>query len=67
VELLPANEDAARIFYLVRRQVVTAEQGCVVDVSIPAIRAAMEVTGVQDQAGCLTKVLRLWREVELER
>jgi len=55
------NEEAAEIFMMVRGQYVTRHNGkhdVVVDISIPAIKAAMDAFGVRDQKGCLQKVRR---------
>jgi len=64
VQLHPENEDAAAVYLLTRGQVITAGEGQVVDVSIPAIKIVMDVLGVQDQRGCLGKVLRVFHERE---
>jgi hypothetical protein len=57
------NEDVAQIYMLVRGQYVTRHNGrydVVVDVSIPAIKDAMDAFGIEDQRGTLLKVRRLF-------
>jgi len=56
VELQVENEDAAHIYMLTRRQYITAEQGRVVDISIPAVKIAMDLYQVRNQRDCLMKV-----------
>lgn len=67
VELREENETAANVYMIVRRQYVTAEQGRVVDVSIPAIKAVMDLFQVKDQLKCLVRVQRLFHLIENER
>ena len=67
VELLDENEDAATVFMLTRRQVVTADQGQIIDISIPAVKIAMDLNGVKDQKECLLKVRRTFYHFENER
>ena len=48
---------------LTRRQYVTRHNGkydVVVDISVPAVKAAMDACGVADQGDCLVKVQRLF-------
>lgn len=45
---------------LTRRQVVTAGMGQVMDISIPAVKIAMDLYGVKDQAACLNRVRKLF-------
>lgn len=58
VELLDENEDAARVYMLTRGQVVTAGMGKAIDISIPAVKIAMDLYGVTHQLECLNKVRR---------
>ena len=60
IDLHPANEDAARVYMLTRQQVITAGRGQVVDISIPAVKIAMDLYGVRDQAKCLNRVRKLF-------
>ncbi len=63
VELLEENEDAAIIYLVTRRQYVTAENGRIVDISIPAVKAAMDTYQVRDQWNCLKKVINLFHKM----
>lgn len=56
VDLLEDNEEVAFIYLLVRRQVVTVGMGKAVDISIPALKVAMDLYGVRDQKACLNRV-----------
>jgi hypothetical protein len=67
VELLAANREAASIYMTCRRQYVTAEEGRVVGISIAALKAAMDIYGVQDQKECLDKVTRAFFHFENRR
>lgn len=61
VQLMEANRQAADIYLLVRDQVITAgEINKVVDISIPAIKAVMDIFNVIDQKACLMKIRRLF-------
>jgi hypothetical protein len=60
VVLREENEEAAACYMLTRRQYVTADKGRIVDISIPAVKIAMELHGVRDQKDCLNKVIRLF-------
>jgi hypothetical protein len=57
VELREENEDAAAVYMTARRQYVTIGQGQVVDISIPAIKIAMDLHQVKDQRECLVRVM----------
>jgi len=68
VALLDENEEISRVFLMARRQIITIGQdNRPVDISIPAVKVVMDLFGVEDQVGCLTSVVRLWREVELKK
>lgn len=61
------NEDAARTYMLTRRQFVTADQGQVVDISIPAVKVVMDMLEIKDQRTCLMRVRNLFHCLENER
>jgi hypothetical protein len=67
VELRDENEEAAAVYLLTRRQYIIAENGRVVDISIPAVKIAMDLYGVRDQKECLARVIRLFHFFEKER
>lgn len=67
VELREANEEAALVYSMTRRQYVTAENGRIVDISIPAVKIAMDLFGVVDQKDCLVKVIRLFHYFEKKK
>lgn len=67
VELQGENEDAARVYMLTRGQVVTAGQGVVVDISVPAVKIAMDLLKVADQADCLNRVRGLFHRLLKEK
>jgi hypothetical protein len=60
VDLSGENEDAARVFMITRRQVITVGMGQVADISIPAVKVAMDLYGVKDQVSCLNQVRKLF-------
>ncbi len=60
------NADAARVYMLTRQQVVTAGMGQVVDISIPAVKIAMDLYGVNDQLACLNRVRKLFHKIEVK-
>jgi hypothetical protein len=45
---------------LARGQVVTVGQGHVIDLSIPAVKIAMDLCEVKDQAECLQRVQKVF-------
>jgi len=67
VELRSENREAAAVYMLTRNQVITAGMGQVVDISIPAIKIAMDLHGVADQKACLAKVIRVFHHFEKKR
>ena len=67
VELIEENEDAAKTFMLTRRQFVTADQGQVVDISIPAVKVVMDMFEIENQESCLMRVRNLFHHFENER
>ena len=60
VELSIENEVYAKVYMMARRQVVTAGMGQIVDISIPAVKIAMDLHGVKDQIACLNRVRKLF-------
>jgi len=60
VDLLDENMDASTVYMLTRRQVITVGMGQVADISIPAVKIAMDLYGVKDQLGCLNRVRKLF-------
>ena len=56
VDLMPENADAAKVYMICQNQFITAGMGQVVDISIPAVKIAMDLYRVQDQKKCLSKV-----------
>jgi hypothetical protein len=63
--LTDEEAEAATIYMMVRRQMVTAQIGdkTYIDISIPAVESAMRMRGVKDQWGCLNRVRRLFYEM----
>jgi hypothetical protein len=43
---------------MTRGQVITAGMGQIIDISLPAVKIAMDMCGVIDQKRCLKKVTR---------
>ena len=71
VELQVENEDAARIYQIVRGQMIIAGNGQVIDLNHLSVWAAIDAYGVRDRTGCFEKVVNLfhailkeWRESE---
>jgi hypothetical protein len=61
VDLAPENDTEAAVYMMTRRQVVTAGMsGQIVDISIPAVKIAMDLLGVKDQVSCLNRVRKLF-------
>lgn len=50
------------MYLMTRGQYITAGMGTIVDISIPAVKIAMDMLKVKDQAGCLQKVRELFFE-----
>ena len=63
VELAEENEEVARVFMLTRRQVVTSGMGQPIDISIPAVKIAMDLLGVENQLVCLNRVRNLFHRM----
>jgi hypothetical protein len=58
VTLSPNNYQAAEVYKMTRGQVITAGMGQIIDISLPAVKIAMDMCGVIDQKRCLKKVTR---------
>ena len=58
VDLMLENQEAAKIYMVTQRQIIAAEMGQAVDISIPAIKIVMDLYpgGIKDQWKCLSKV-----------
>ncbi len=59
VDLLPENAEAARAFFMVKDQVITAGEK-VIGLNILAVCEVMNILGVEDKEDCLDRVLNLW-------
>jgi hypothetical protein len=64
VDLLEENEESAKVYMLTRRQVITAGEGQIIDISIPAVKIAMDLCGVENQLVCLNRVRKLFHLME---
>ena len=53
------NEDALRIFFMVRNQIIVGPQGPI-EINHMAIHAAMELYQIQKRQECFEKVVALW-------
>ena len=61
VDLSDENDIDAKVYMMTRRQVVTVGMsGQIVDISIPAVKIAMDILGVKDQMACLNRVRKLF-------
>ena len=61
IELHVANAEAAQVYLLTRRQIITTGMsGQIVDISIPAVKIVMDLYGVANQAECLNRVRKLF-------
>jgi hypothetical protein len=71
VALFAENEDAAAVYMITRRQVITRSRGMdgdvVIDISVPAVKAAMDAFKITDQGECLKKVQRTFHHFLAER
>lgn len=61
-DLDPVNEDAGMVFMLTRGQIIPGYEGRPVDINIVAVRAVMDIYGIENQQDCLNKVLLLFRD-----
>ncbi len=60
--MLPENEDVAKLYFLVRNQVLIVGNK-ITDLNLLAIKAAMDILGVKNQADCLYRVRKLWQSI----
>lgn len=60
---MPENREVGTIYLMTRYQVVTAGMGQVIDISIPAVKAAMEIRGTANQWDVLGRVRRLFHRI----
>ena len=61
VDLMPENEEAARVFQRVRGQVIAVGmEGKVIDLNYPAVKMVMDLYGVKNQKDCFEKVVRVF-------
>lgn len=67
VDLMEENEEVGQVFMLTRRQYVTAGQGQVVDISIPAVKVVMDLLKIENQKICLMRVRDLFHHFENAR
>jgi len=70
VELKVENEDAAKVYMLVRGQTRTRHNGrhdVVVDIDHAAIWAAIDGYGIKDRTGTFEAVIQAWHAIERER
>jgi hypothetical protein len=56
---MPENEDAERIYFMVRGQVIISPMGNTIAINQLAIHAAMDLYEVFDRRDCFEKVLKL--------
>lgn len=67
VGLREENEKVIEVYMMTRRQYITAEQGRIVDISIPAIKIAMDLFEVRNQKDCLIRVMQAFYHFLEER
>jgi hypothetical protein len=70
VELVSENEDAGRIFMMVRGQCLSRFNGkydVAADLNHLAVWAAIDAYGVRDRTGCFERVCRAWHKIQAER
>lgn len=67
VELWTENREAARVYMVVRGQVIVGGMGGIVDLSIPAVKIVMDLFGVEQQRDCLMKIMRLFDTLQAKR
>jgi hypothetical protein len=58
-KFLSENEDALKIFFLTRLQMIVGVNGQPIDILHTAIHEAMNLYGVKDKISCFEKVIRL--------
>lgn len=62
VQLVSENEDAAKVLMMVRHQVCEehTKDGIIIDLSLPAVKIAMDVHGIRNQLDCAERVRHAW-------
>lgn len=66
IELNDENQEPALIYMMTRGQVVTLGERTI-DISIPAIKIAMDLYKIKNQKDCMEKVMNLFHHFESER
>jgi len=69
VDLLPENEDAGRIYRMIRGQVITRHNGkydTIMDLNHVALWAAIDGYRIRDRIGCFEKVLTTFHHFQNE-
>ena len=66
-EVLPANQEAFRVFGIVQTQVVTAGMGEPVGLDFNAVNFVMELYEVRDRLRVFEKVNAIFREIQERR
>ena len=67
-KLLPENEEAAQIYFLVSDQLIIAGMsGAIIGINHLAIHKAMELYNIEDKRRCFEKVIKVFREVQQYR
>jgi hypothetical protein len=54
--LMPENSEALAVYGLCQSQVLMAPMGGVIGIRTEAVKAAMDLIGVEDQINCLRKI-----------
>lgn len=62
------NADAGRVYHIVKRQVrVAGMTGEIIDLDYAAVKAVMDIYGIEDQQQCFVKVSRAFHHFLGER
>lgn len=61
------NEEIAMVFMLTRRQYIVAENGRIVDISIPALKTVMDLMGIKNQKDCMARVVKTFHHFLSEK
>lgn len=61
VDPLPDNEDAYKIFYIIRYQLIMSGMGGAIDVNHLAIHEALRLYRIKNRQRCFEKILALCR------
>lgn len=68
VDLLDENFEAGQVYHLVKRQVrVAPGSGQIIDLDYAAVKAVMDIYGIEDQQQCFVKVSRAFHHFLGER